>query len=257
MLAKSPSLTPFFDLNPKTATSYIDPNVLGRMLVGGLTIASTTAVTAKDIANAIDKMNESTLKVQLQALVRTAGDKTSDILSAVSDWLDRSLTMLGEDYKRNLRRISFLVGLIIAIALNVDTLSLVGHLYRDKDARDATVALAVEITDKTDKEAFDKCYALPAEKRKADASCAQINGLIDAVRLRNEDLGKLPIGWGAGFEDTRSAPEMQAWMSRSAGWLLTAFAVSLGAPFWFELLNKLINVRHGMRRPEVKEEKGR
>ncbi|MFT6164326.1 MAG: hypothetical protein ACJA1T_000333 [Zhongshania aliphaticivorans] len=37
------------------------------------------------------------------------------------------------------------------------------------------------------------------------------------------------------------------------GWILTALSVSLGAPFWFEILNKLINVRHGMKKPEVKE----
>ncbi len=30
---------------------------------------------------------------------------------------------------------------------------------------------------------------------------------------------------------------------RLAGWLLTAIAVSLGAPFWFEMLNKLIKIR--------------
>ena len=33
-------------------------------------------------------------------------------------------------------------------------------------------------------------------------------------------------------------------------WVLTAFAVSLGASFWFDLLTKLVNVRHGMRKPE-------
>jgi hypothetical protein len=32
-------------------------------------------------------------------------------------------------------------------------------------------------------------------------------------------------------------------------WLLTGLAVSLGAPFWFDFLTKLVNVRHGMRKP--------
>jgi hypothetical protein len=27
------------------------------------------------------------------------------------------------------------------------------------------------------------------------------------------------------------------------GWLLTAFAITLGAPFWFDLLNKLVALR--------------
>ncbi|MEM6647446.1 MAG: hypothetical protein AAF730_14475 [Bacteroidota bacterium] len=33
------------------------------------------------------------------------------------------------------------------------------------------------------------------------------------------------------------------WTKVGIGWLLTAIAISLGAPFWFDLLNKVINVR--------------
>jgi hypothetical protein len=36
------------------------------------------------------------------------------------------------------------------------------------------------------------------------------------------------------------------------GWLITAFAVSLGAPFWFDLLNKFVNVRASGKPPEEK-----
>ncbi|HEV7508857.1 MAG TPA: hypothetical protein VGS07_28515 [Thermoanaerobaculia bacterium] len=34
------------------------------------------------------------------------------------------------------------------------------------------------------------------------------------------------------------------------GWLLTAFAISLGAPFWFDMLNKVINIRSSGASPE-------
>jgi hypothetical protein len=33
------------------------------------------------------------------------------------------------------------------------------------------------------------------------------------------------------------------------GWLITAFAISLGAPFWFDLLNKLMQVRNSVKIP--------
>jgi hypothetical protein len=33
------------------------------------------------------------------------------------------------------------------------------------------------------------------------------------------------------------------WAFNFIGWLLMAIAVSLGAPFWFDLLNKLVNLR--------------
>ena len=36
------------------------------------------------------------------------------------------------------------------------------------------------------------------------------------------------------------------------GFLITAFAISLGAPFWFDLLNKFVNLRVGGTKPEKK-----
>jgi hypothetical protein len=54
----------------------------------------------------------------------------------------------------------------------------------------------------------------------------------------------LPIGWD------RSNPKLVppsndigAWLLKIFGWLITAFAISLGAPFWFDLLNKFMVVR--------------
>jgi hypothetical protein len=34
------------------------------------------------------------------------------------------------------------------------------------------------------------------------------------------------------------------------GWLITALAISLGAPFWFDLLNKFINLRNAGKNPD-------
>ena len=54
----------------------------------------------------------------------------------------------------------------------------------------------------------------------------------------------LPIGWTREENDPRSLYiSPQAWFIRIIGWLLTALAVSLGAPFWFDMLNKFIVVR--------------
>lgn len=39
------------------------------------------------------------------------------------------------------------------------------------------------------------------------------------------------------------------WASRLAGWALTTVAVSLGAPFWFDILNRTVNLRNSSRPP--------
>ena len=250
ILANNPGLKPFFDNDPGTQSSYIDPNTLARLLVGGLATMGENGGSFKDISDVVDKLSDSPLKAQLQALVRTTENNTEKLVNSVSDWVDRSLTMLGESYKKRLQVSSFCIGLAAAIFLNIDTVALVEHLYKNKEARDATVALAVQITENTDAEQFEKCQKLNTKERESAPDCAALNGLINAIQLRNDDLGKLPIGRGE-----NAIADAEFWCSISPasilGWLLTALSVSLGAPFWFELLNKLINVRHGMRKPEV------
>ncbi|MDH5346271.1 MAG: hypothetical protein OEW13_00065 [Nitrospira sp.] len=260
ILMQSPALRPFFDTNRNNAPSYLDPNILAQLLVGGLADPSVTGKTIEQVSGAIEKLPDSNLKTQLQALVRTAGSTADTLVTAVSDWINRSLTMLGEGYKRNLQKISFGIGLMVAVVFNLDTVTLTEHLYRDKGARDAMVAIGLQLAEKTSKEAFEKCMALTAQKRKEDASCVPLMGLVDIVQGRNELLGRLPIGWPPPEFRTQGASspglsDTWLWTTRAVGWLLTALALSLGAPFWFDLLNKLVNMRHGMRKPEVKAEK--
>jgi hypothetical protein len=60
----------------------------------------------------------------------------------------------------------------------------------------------------------------------------------------------LPIGWGDG-----NKPDFGGSITWLAGWLLTIVALSLGAPFWFDLLNKLVRLR-GSGVPETPDTSG-
>ncbi len=253
-LAQHPALAPFFNNHPEKVGSYIDPKILGRMLVGSLATTTTTNNTVNKIAETIEGLPSTTLKTQLQSIVRTTGDKTEDLVTAVSDWVDRSLTMMGEGYKRNLQIISFLVALVITVTLNINTITLTERLYHDKELRNATSALAVQVTERISQETFEKCLK-QADTALLDPTCNELNKLTNIIQKHDESLGKLPIGWP---DQSKSATEaslsethkMLLWGERLLGWLLTALAVSLGAPFWFDLLNKAANIRHGMKRPE-------
>jgi hypothetical protein len=54
------------------------------------------------------------------------------------------------------------------------------------------------------------------------------------------------LGW-SGVTDWNNPA---AWLARVAGWLLTVVAVSMGAPFWFDVLNKIVSVRGAGKPPE-------
>lgn len=67
--------------------------------------------------------------------------------------------------------------------------------------------------------------------------CRIANNLDDIKRL------ELPIGWS---ESVRNEFKNDFWHSLLLGligWLITALALSLGAPFWFDILNKFMVVR--------------
>lgn len=53
------------------------------------------------------------------------------------------------------------------------------------------------------------------------------------------------LGWTG--EDTS---DWNKWLQRLIGWILTIVAVSLGAPFWFDMLNKMMNIRNAGKKPE-------
>jgi hypothetical protein len=79
----------------------------------------------------------------------------------------------------------------------------------------------------------------------------------------------LPIGWNYEADDEHlkwpglrvwQGEVLQAWLGQVQfhwlGWLVTAFAISLGAPFWFDLLNKFIIVRSTVKPHEKSREEG-
>ena len=60
-----------------------------------------------------------------------------------------------------------------------------------------------------------------------------------------EDL-RFPIGW----EEANRPSGTGGWAAAGVGWLLTAIAISFGAPFWFDVLGKVSNLRAAGHKPE-------
>lgn len=256
-LVQHPAFTSLFNNHPGKAGSYVDSKILGQLIVGSLSTAAAAnnavgpnnaASQVAQIIGVINQLPHSILKTQLQSIARTAGDKTEDLVTAVSDWMDRSLTMMGGNYKRNLQIISFGVGLVITVMLNINTITLTERLYHDKELRSATTAMAVQFTERINKETFEKCRSSSTALQ--DPACIEVKRLTDVT----QNLGKLPIGWpDTSLSSTQTSHsdshKILFWGERLLGWFLTTLAVSLGAPFWFDLLNKAVSIRHGMRKP--------
>jgi hypothetical protein len=112
---------------------------------------------------------------------------------------------------------------------------------------------AAQFVQATTPNLLETCPKLTAEQLQSSTKCQSVKGLLDAMAKQSGTFAKLPIGWdsAAHFWNEALPGANWTWLLHWIGWLLTALALSLGAPFWFDLLNRLVNVRHTIRRPEV------
>ena len=121
----------------------------------------------------------------------------------------------------------------------------------NKTPGDAALASKAKDAEKTANKATEetKVAKEKLEKLKSVSSSDATVLLKNAVRDMN-GFG-LPIGWHKGDWD-KTWRDFPSGLTAILGWLLTALAASLGAPFWFDTLNKIVTIRAGGRAPEEK-----
>lgn len=171
---------------------------------------------------AINALPDKTVKQALLALADAANNDIAVFRKNLEQWFNESMERVGAWYKRKTQWVLLLIALIVAGAANVDTIAISTALSRDKAMRDGLVAQA---------QAYVKANpnGPPQQSVQQAVDSAQKLGQIG-----------IPIGWNA---KTRDELLGQVNMSKIVGLLLSAFALSLGAPFWFDMLNKVITIR--------------
>jgi hypothetical protein len=187
--------------------------------------------------DAIGKLANPHVQRALMTLVEAAGNDARKTRESIELWYNGAMDRVSGWYKRRVQTIILLLGLSLAAGLNVDSITVVKSLSVDKALRDSLVAATQEYAKK------QPSADLP------DRPVERVQANLAAI----ERLG-LPIGWPR--DDPRLVPsDVRGWGLKVVGWLLTACAVSLGAPFWFDLLNKIILVRSSVK-PKEKSTEG-
>jgi hypothetical protein len=210
--------------------------------------ASTSGAMA-EIKNKIANTNKipTSLKETLMTLADRASLKASEadnkllmFQKEIETWFDRSMDTASGVYKRNVQLLCFFLGFAIAIIFNLDPLFLAQRLSQDTAMRTALAWRAETIVkDSTtqNSQTFDP-----------DKLQENINSLLgnsSFIAPITENAGNLvdcpknqltcPLKPGL--------PNFGKVFSAVLGWIITALAIYMGAPFWFEILGKLVNVR--------------
>ena len=213
--------------NSASQTSGQDPSSVSRKGV----IAKLQTINDPDYQEVIPKLIEIANITKLKYNEPTLINFIDGIATTFTQIMERTSGV----YKRNAKGISLLFGLVAAGLFNIDTLYIVDQLYKNPVLRNSLDAAATKVVEQN-QPCFDDARKLtkPEDITAAEKKCAEeIKSNIDTL----SDLSPLPVGW----KDENSG---KSFPTAFLGWLISAIAISMGAPFWFDLLSKVINVRN-------------
>jgi hypothetical protein len=240
----------------------------------GQAMTGTAEQRLAQIKASICALPDSDVKKSLQALLMNGCDSVEKVEEKLEGWFSDSMDRVSGWYKNRVQVWTVVIASIITIMINADTVQIAQKLMinpalRDKIVEEAKTAQAP---------GTDPTAPTLTARQKADLS--SLTGWTDDFRVfhRLDACSDQSLrGANLSEADCRSESERQvkansnpkfveAWYDDGfpgmrllsglafpwlwlvvpghlVGWVLTAIAASLGAPFWFDTLNKFMNIR--------------
>lgn len=230
--------------------SYIPPNAFALALIDELSKQDGTAGTPVSLNSAADVVglvvNSSKISDRLKSALRVVLSQVPDddynlAIKKLEDWYSSATDRVSGWYKKHTQWLSLSVSLAIVVAINVDTVHLAQTLMVNSSLRTAIVQSADAYLAETDKATSENKspQACSTDEQCEQQALARVKGL----KTQLASLG-IPIGWQSVDWDEMSKGDV---LSKIFGWLLTTLALTFGAPFWFDVLNKFMSFRSAVK----------
>ena len=209
------------------------------------------------------------LETLLQGVEEYATHGESALATArvsVEKWFDDSMDRLSGWYKRRSQKLAFFIGIAVALVLNGDTVLLAQQLWRDPGLRLSLVAQAQtlvnnqpNVSQPTLEEltqlqsqfnglnipfgwvgtpiALDASGKIPGTGTSAAHACTLSPNIPDDV------YGFAVVGQCYPITNAPHRNDLTGWVLKLLGLVASGMAAAQGAPFWFDLLKRIVNVR--------------
>jgi len=207
-----------------------------------------TSVTVKSLTplrNAITNLPvaSTNLKNALLPLIDAAGDDIDKARSNIENWYNTSMDRVSGWYKRRTQKVLIVLGLLLSLAMNADTIAIYKSLLNDPPLRNSLVSAAQEYAKTIPNDTS-------SARDRVDENAKKLYALRLPIGWDWNDNGDVSINnkylalpWSDPTIQGDSSKQFFSYLLKLIGWLITALAISLGAPFWFDTLNKIMVVR--------------
>jgi hypothetical protein len=223
-----------------------------------------TPVDVESILTTINRLPDGTFQRQVRSVVARWGEVILDLQSLfrgviddaghrrleVERWFDSGMERVSGWYKRRAQFIIILLSIPIVAGLNADTLTMAQTLWQDETVR---TALAEQGSQLVTADSTPSCFK-PKTEAVDPADCTkEIRGKLSGLEILGWKNNDHKADKASQKSDPREHPifdslnpadiDEKGWLFKIAGLAITMGAVSQGAPFWFDILKKVVNLR--------------
>ena len=211
--------------------AYIPARTFATVVMDIATRQRPGVITFTDLVTGINLLPPGDVKKTLLALIQNANNNLEQAQKNIEAWFNDTMDRASGWYKRRTQVWTVVFAGVLVLCANADTLQIARTLWTDPTMRAQIVEDA-----KARAAAGQEVVQYQASDQTAPPAASQA------------DLGLL--GRMLGWSEQSLPSDVSGWADHILGWILTIVAVSLGAPFWFDLLNKFMRVRNGGDAPE-------
>jgi len=177
-------------------------------------------------------------------LVAEIGDQAELVFDSFFNKYEGVRAISRETTRRYATQVSMFAGVLVALALNINTFTLVTVYIGDPQARSAIISQSESLVLEAQKAIIADCRAKPA----AEFDACLENSLVTKETLERQkaQLAELiPMGWNgktlqeiaASFKSTICDQFLYYFL----GCFLTGILAGLGTPFWFDTVRSITN----------------
>lgn len=228
-------------MDGKRHPAYLAPRTFTAVVTDLLTAAKPGAIEFRHLEEGAKALPDGPVKTSVLALVQRSGEDLEVAQKAIEGWFNDSMDRVSGWYKRNTQIWTLIIAGALTVVANADTTMIAKRLWADPVLRSAVVEEA-KVRAQKPRPTVTVEYEDDGDPTKPTVTRSEGNEVSAAER---EVLGQL-IGWPGNLPE----PSVRGWLERLFGWFLTVLALSMGAPFWFDILNKFMNVRLAGKSPD-------
>jgi len=208
------------------------------------------------------------LLLNIEEYVTGSETKLAKARKNVEKWFDDSMDRVSGVFKRYSQTMALVIGFLVALLLNVDSINLTLYLWREPAVREALAqnAAKFEIPQQQQIES-DPAQALqdftdqfsglslPVGWVINESTGAAISDINCKLFPGDKQAFGIPVPWTNKCVAPPTSNNQNNILLKLIGIFITAMAARQGAPFWFDLLKRAVNLRGTGANPAEKEGK--